>query len=353
MKRLFCLAGALALSAQAADLPVRQIVLYKHGVGYFERAGELAPGETARLEFKAEEMDDVLKSLTIQEIGGGKISGLRYDSSEPLAHKLLAFPFQLGSAQPLTAVLDQLKGARIQLQFANETAAGAVVAARLIPGDDKRNEREQITLLMDSGDLRNFDLGAASAIRLSDPRLQSQFKEYLAALTNARSKDKRSVYIDSTDAKRRQLVAGYMVPTPIWKSSYRLLFGDGPQPTLEGWAIVDNTTGEDWNKVQLSLVSGRPISFISRLYEPRYIARQSAELPEDAASAPVVYEGAVADEKEAVMADAVASPAPPPPQRPRQPAARSPPKKPWASSAIWPAAAMSAGWCASRPGPPW
>jgi hypothetical protein len=72
-----------------------------------------------------------------------------------------------------------------------------------------------------------------------------------------------------------------MVPTPVWKSSYRLIFGEGAQPTLEGWAIVDNTTGEDWNKVDLSLVSGRPISFISRLYEPRYVARQTAELPED------------------------------------------------------------------------
>ena len=303
--------GALALSAMAAELPVRQVVLYKHGVGYFERAGELAAGESARLEFKAGDMDDVLKSLTIEEKGGGKISGLRYDSSEPLAHKLAEYPFQLGPAQPLSAVLDQLKGARIELKFANETATGAIVAARLVAGDDKRPEREQIALLMDAGDLRNFDLGAAAGIRFTAARLQAQLKEYLAALTEARSRDKRSVYIDSTDSKRREVVASYMAPTPVWKSSYRLIFGAGAQPTLEGWAIVDNTTGEDWNKVDLSLVSGRPISFISRLYEPRYVARQTAELPEDFASAPVVYEGAVeADQLEAMKQ------APPPPPAP-------------------------------------
>ncbi|MGD0360608.1 MAG: DUF4139 domain-containing protein [Bryobacteraceae bacterium] len=296
MKRSLRLMGILALSAigvAGGELPVRQVILYKHGVGYFERSGDLAPGESARLDFKAADMDDVLKSLTIEEKGGGKISGLRYDSSEPLAHKLADFPFQLGAAQPLSAVLDQLKGARIELKFANESVAGAIVAARLAPGDDKRPEREQITLLMDGGDLRNFDLAAASGIRFTDVRLQTQFKEYLAALTEARSKEKRSVYIDSTDTKQREVVASYMVPTPVWKSSYRLIFGGGAQPTLEGWAIVDNTTGEDWNKVDLSLVSGRPISFISRLYEPRYIARQTVELPEDSASTPVVYEGAV------------------------------------------------------------
>lgn len=297
----------------AADLPVRQVVLYKHGVGYFERTGDLAPGESARLDFKATEMDDVLKSLAVEENGGGKISGLRYDSSEPLSHKLADFPFQLGAAQPLSAVLDQLKGAQIELKFANETATGAVVAARLVPGDDTRPEREQITLLMSAGDLRNFDLGAASGIRFTDARLQTQFKDYLAVLTEARSKGKRTVYIDSTDTKRRSVVASYMVPTPVWKSSYRLIFGTDAQPTLEGWAIVDNTTGDDWTNVNLSLVSGRPISFISRLYEPRYVARQTAELPEDQASTPVVYEGALDTETRDAN---LTSPAPPPPHRP-------------------------------------
>src|SRR5438046_5212540 len=85
-------------SGPAADLPVRQVVLYKHGVGYFERSGQLAAGESARLDFKATEMNDVLKSLTVEEKGGGKITGLRYDSSEPLSQKLGEFPFQLEPA---------------------------------------------------------------------------------------------------------------------------------------------------------------------------------------------------------------------------------------------------------------
>ena len=198
---------------------MRQVILYKHGVGYFERSGQLAAGESARLDFKAAEMNDVLKSLTVEEKGGGKISGLRYDSSEPLSQKLGEFPFQLQPGTPLSAVLDQLKGARVEMKFGNETVAGAIVSGRLIAGDDKRPEREQITLLLDDGDLRNFDLSAAASLRFHDPKLQSQFKDYLTVLTNARSKEKRSVYIDSTDAKSRQLTAGYMIPTPVWKSS--------------------------------------------------------------------------------------------------------------------------------------
>jgi hypothetical protein len=284
---------------QAADLPVREVVLYKHGVGYFQRSGRLAAGESARLDFDAAQMNDVLKSLTVEERGGGRISGLRYDSMDPLTHTLASFPFHIDSGQALSAMLDQLKGARIELMFGNETVAGAIVAGRCIEASDKQPEREQLTMLLDNGDLRNVDLGAASSVRLTDPQLQAQFKDYLGALAGARSKEKRSVYIDSADARERDVTASYMVPMPVWKSSYRLIFSATGQPMLEGWAVVDNTTGEDWNKVNLSLVSGRPISFVSELYEPRYVDRPKAELPDDRAAAPVIHEGAY-EEKAAV-----------------------------------------------------
>ena len=289
MNRIYVSLFLAAAAAYSAEIPVTQVVLYKHGVGFFERTGRLGAGESARLDFNASEMNDVLKSLVVTARGGGKISGLRYDSMDPLSHMLEQFPFRIGDAQPLSGMLDQLKGARLELKFGNETVAGVVVNGRVVEGSDKQPEREQLTLLLDNGDLRTVDLGAASSIRFTDPQLQRQFKDYLAALAAARSKDKRSVYIDSSDTAERQVTASYMVPAPVWKSSYRLIFGATGQPLLEGWAIVDNTTGEDWTKVQLSLVSGRPISFVSQLYAPKYLSRPEAELPDDAAARPVVH----------------------------------------------------------------
>jgi hypothetical protein len=280
-------------TARAAELPIRQIVLYKHGIGYFLRSGQLGPNDTVQLDFNASEMNDVLKSLTLQESGTGSISGLRYDSSDPLEKKLAEFPFKIGPGQPLTAILDQLKGAAVEMRTGSETIRGTLVSGRLVPRTEQRPESEQITLLSDSGEFRNVDLSAVSSLRFQDTALQTQFQEYLSTLNTARSRDKRSLYIDSTGSQTRDVTASYMIPMPVWKSSYRLIFPDSGQPTLEGWAIVDNTTGDDWSNVQLSLVSGRPISFISRLYEPRYINRPVAELPEDRAAVPVIYGGAI------------------------------------------------------------
>ncbi|MGA2878885.1 MAG: DUF4139 domain-containing protein [Bryobacteraceae bacterium] len=289
------LSTACLYTSRAADIPIREVILYKSGVGYFERGGTLRPGESARLDFKASDMNDVLKSLTISGQNGAKVTGLHYDSSEPLEQKLADFPFKIDGQASLALFLDQMKGAKVELKYGSETISGTVVSGRVVKGDDKQPEREQLVALLDSGELRTLDLAAASSIRFADQKLQNQLRDYLTVVNQARSTDKRSIYIDSSDAKERQIEASYMIPTPLWKSSYRLIFADKGEPMLEGWAIIDNTSGEDWTNVRLAVVSGRPVSFISNLYEPKYVIRQSVELPEDRAANPVIYNGAVSE----------------------------------------------------------
>ena len=283
-------AGMLA----AGDLPVRQVILYKHGVAFFERSGDLAPGESAKLDFKASDMDDVLKSLTVEETGGGKITGVRYDSSQPLANRLADFPFKLGDRQSLAQFLDQLKGARIEMQYGSQPVKASVVSGRVTQDKDNKDvSKEILVVLTEAGDLRSIDLTGVQSLRLTDPALQLQLREYLTAVANSRNKDQRSVYIDSADKKGRKISANYMIPMPAWKSSYRLLFPQTGEPMLEGWAIIDNTTADDWTNIKLSVVSGRPISFITKLYDPKFMARPYAELAEDRAVAPEVYGGAM------------------------------------------------------------
>ncbi len=285
----------------AADLPITEVTLYKHGVAHLERSGELKPGETARLDFKPDDMNDVLKSLTVTDRNGGKVNGVRYDSSDPLEKRLQDFPFQLGVGASLAAFLDQMKGARIELKLGAGDAAGVIISARVVEQSDKDrpSQREVLVLLMESGDIRSFDLGAASAVKLSDPKQQSQLAAYLTVLNQSHARDRRSVYIDAVSSGARQLTASYMTPAAVWKSSYRLLFGAAGEPTLEGWAIIDNTSGDDWNGVRLAVVSGKPVSFITKLYEPRYVQRPFAELTENLAVAPIVYQGAMEAAKDA------------------------------------------------------
>jgi len=299
-RRTVSLAFALALAGAmepifAADIPVKKVTLYKHGIGFFEREGSVASGDEARLDFKAGDMNDILKSLIVSDGSGGRISAIRYDSNETLEQQLQKYPFKIGDQEFLSAFLDRIKGSRVELRSGDRVVTGAILGSRAMEAgadSDKRFIREQVTLLLDSGDMANYDLAATTSIRLLDAGLESQLKEYLQAVAQAKSREKRSIYIDSSGSASRHLRISYISPTAIWKSSYRLSLRDA-ESMLEGWAIVDNTTDEDWNGVQLAVVSGQPISFISPLDTPRYGRREIAELPEDQAAGPVVYAGSM------------------------------------------------------------
>lgn len=290
LKRLLVGVLVLVQAAPAADLPVREVILYKHGVGFFSRSGDLPAGETAQLAFKAAEMNDVLKSLTIVDASGTPVSGIRYDASEPVEQRLANFPFKVGESASLAAFLDQMKGARIELTGG---PSGTIVSARVAPAGDavRPGEREVVVLLTDAGDIRTVDLSSVQGVRLSDPKLQTMLRDYLGVVGGARSRDRRNVFIDASKQGTRRVTASYMTPAPVWKSSYRLIFPATGDATLEGWAIVDNTTGDDWTNVNLAVVSGRPISFITQLYEPRYVDRPVGELAENRAVAPQVFGG--------------------------------------------------------------
>jgi hypothetical protein len=293
-KRIFALFLCAAL-AFAADLPVKQITLYKHGIAYIQREGSVASGEEARLDFKNTDMNDVLKSLTVSDRSGGRITGIRYDSNATLEQQLGKFPFQIGQGEMLSAFLDTLKGSRLQVKTSEGVLSGSILSARSVANSGRNDTQitdEQLTLLLDSGDVENIDLRRITSLHFLDARLQDQLKQYLQTIAKANSRDTRSVYIDSASDAGRDLRISYITPAAIWKSSYRLALNESAA-TLEGWAIVDNTTDEDWNSVKLSVVSGRPISFISLLDRPRFGNRQVAELPEDRAAGPEVYSGSV------------------------------------------------------------
>lgn len=304
MKQILSVMLAAALTLSGAELPVTKVVIYKNGVAYYERAGSVAAGETARLEFKAEEMNDVLKSLVVEDRGGGAVTQVRYELDESLEKKLADAGLRLEPGQPLAVLLDQWKGARVEMNYGGATVKGTILSGRMAAAGQDQGQRQELTLLLDSGEIKIVALENASGLKLEDARAREQLAAVLRAYTQSRSAEKRSVFIDTAGQGARSLAARYVVPAPVWKSSYRLTLPETGEATLEGWAIVENNTGGDWSKVELTVVSGKPVSFISQLYEPRYVRRQVASLGEEEGVAPELYAGAVREE--AVVAELMA-----------------------------------------------
>lgn len=334
-KTLLSLTLALsALLANGADttagekLPVRRVVLYKNGVGYFEHTGSVRGSQELKIDFTSAQLNDVLKSLTVLDLNGGRISGVGYNSVAPIAEQLRSLRLPLGESTTLAGFLNALRGTRVDVRN-----GAAVTSGRLLSVEEKTTHKGpeetgkilEISLVTATGEVRTFPITSTLAVRVADHDLNEEISKYLSLVSSARDQDIRQMSIATAGAGERSIFVSYISEVPVWKSTYRILLPTkaDSSPLLQGWAIVDNTVGEDWKDVELSLVAGAPQSFIQELSKPYYTRRPVIELPETAMLTPQTHEGTMEEEEsEAEAANKVPAPIPPPPPSPASPASR-------------------------------
>lgn len=311
IKTLVPLAGLLIVAAcgSAADLPISRVVLFSSGVGYFERAGTVQGDTTVELSFRVDQINDMLKSMTLQDMGGGTIGAITYAPQDPLSHTLRSFSVDVLGNESLADLLRSLIGAKVNVVTADATVKGTVMGVEQQEKsvDDNVVTFEVVNLLTDKG-IVQVPIWHMKSVTLAEEKLSSDLTKALAAIAGSRDLDKRTVKIELNGAGAREVAIGYLLETPVWKTSYRLMTQkDGL--FVQGWAIVENTTDADWESVRLGLVSGQPISFIENLYEPLYVQRPVIQPQIAAIARPRIYEGAV-EREEAYAAD-MAPTAPP------------------------------------------
>lgn len=283
-----------APTPQTAKLPIERVVLYKNGVGYFEHLGRVRDNQEISISFTSGQLNDVLKSLTILDLNGGHISGVNYGSAAPLDRQLADLRLGAGEKTNLTAFLDALRGARLEIR-----SGTAVISGRLLSVERKTRisggttlEVDYLALVTDTGEVKTTELSPAFSVRLLEPGLTGKVSRYLDLVSASREADVRRMVISTAGSGQRSLFVSYISEVPVWKTSYRIVLPTEPgkQPLLQGWAIVDNTVGEDWRNVKLSLVAGAPQSFIQQLSKPYYSRRPVIPLPENADTIPQTFE---------------------------------------------------------------
>ncbi|MFM8708242.1 MAG: hypothetical protein ACKOHK_09205 [Planctomycetia bacterium] len=300
---VFSAAAADPKPAAAADgLPLKKVVLFTSGVGFFQHAGQVTGDAAVEMKFAADDVNDLLKSMVLEDLGGGTVSTVSYASRDPITKTLGTFAVNLTDNPSLGQILGRLRGEKIEVDAA-APAAGTIVGVekRTVPaGDNKTVEKEFITLLTADG-LKTLALDTITRIKLVDPRLQGELEKALAVLAMGHDNDKKAVRLEFRGQGQRDVRVGYVQESPLWKTSYRLVVDDAAdgdkrqQALLQGWAIVENTTDQDWKDVRMELVSGRPISFTMDLYQPLYVPRPQV-MPELYASLlPQVYGQSLAD----------------------------------------------------------
>lgn len=289
------------------DLPVTKAVLFSSGVGYFEHTGDIDGAAAMRLRFKTDQINDVLKSMIVLDEGGGAVTSINYPSNDPIARSLKGFGVDLSDSPSFPDLLRQLRGVQV-IVSAPDKIAGSIVSVdeqTKVVGQPPAQITEHVLTLATEGGLRSIPLSSVSNIALADARLQQELNKALALLATSRDTESKPVELRFNGQGKRHVRVGYLIETPVWKTSYRLDLS-AQKPVIQGWSLVENTSESDWNGVQLSLVSGRPISFTMDLYTPLYMPRPRVTPPMYASLQPRIYEegiNALAEKAEAAAAD--------------------------------------------------
>ncbi|HKU95612.1 MAG TPA: DUF4139 domain-containing protein [Vineibacter sp.] len=281
-RRLTAVAGLTAAllastSALAQELALKRVMLSSGGVGYFEYEAAVENDATLKLTVNLDQVDDVLKSLVVYDDKGG-VGGLSLPGREPLSQVFRDLPFDQSALASPAALLNALRGAEISVG-GPRTATGRVVAVNpepvISPEGRQIGVRNRVMLMTDKG-LQQFVLEEAENLQFADPAVRTQVQKALAAIASNRAKDARTVELTSKGQGKRTVRVAYIVTAPVWKASYRLTVpgeGDVTKAHLQGWAVVENMSGQDWKDVDLTLVSGHPIAFRQALYQSYYVDR--------------------------------------------------------------------------------
>lgn len=285
-----------ARAADPADLAVTRVALFSSGVGYFEREAEVTGSTSAELKFRTEQINDIIKSMVLQDFGGGKIGIISYASRDPIEKTLRSFGVDLTGKPTLYQLLDQLRGEPVEIAGARNLK-GVILAVEkksILGPDGKTAELKEYVTLHTAEGLQQMELAQIQTLRLSNEKVDQELGKALATLATAHDADKKTVTIHFDGQGARKVRAAYLLEAPIWKTSYRLVLADDKKLFLQGWATVENATEEDWNNVRLSLVSGRPISFRMDLYTPLYVPRPLEQLELYASLRPPEYDAGFA-----------------------------------------------------------
>ena len=288
-------------AARAAQLPIGQVMLYSSGVGFFQREGSVEGDARVDLSFPVADINDLIKSMVLRDLDGGHVSAVSYDSNAPLDRMLKSFAIDMSRNPGFAEILNQARGERVEVALTN---AGQGAMTGTIVGVEKQKQvvnkdvqDVQILNLWCADGMRGVKLAEVQKVRFLNANVDAEVKKALETLALSHDTQKKAMSLKFEGEGKRRVRVGYVIENPIWKTSYRLVMSPKGEekPYLQGWAVVENPSDEDWKDVRMVLVSGRPISFQMDLYTPLYVQRPTVVPELFQGLRPVAYSGSMDD----------------------------------------------------------
>jgi hypothetical protein len=268
-----------------SKLKVKKVIIFKHGVSYYILEGVVKGSDTLELEFNIDEMDDILKSLFVLDTSEkGYISSISYDAALETPQLLKTIMLNIPDRDSLSSLITQIKGAKVTLTLGGgKKITGAIMG---IETEEKFNKQEKVmekllVFLKDDGNITKIKFSDFNSFELLNEELKNDLNFFLDTVIAGKKKDAKNIKVNcesgGDDGIDRNIYISYIRESPIWKTSYRLIMtkqqAEENKCLMSGWSLIENTTNQDWENIELSLVAGMPVSFKYEFYRPIFIDR--------------------------------------------------------------------------------
>jgi hypothetical protein len=281
--------GSPAISRSAPEIPLRRITIYSSGVSFFEHSRTLTGPALLKLPFKAPALNDALKSLLLDDPASA-FPLISYSPEQSLPETLRSLGIDLSGNPGMAEILGSLRGEELEVS-APGPILGRIMALEFRRAPGGGPAEPWLSLLTPQG-IKILSLGEIASLRFTKAALNADLERALDLIMASRNSGTRELALSLPGSGSRRVSVSYVIPSPVWKVSYRLDLGKG-SARFQGWAIVDNDSDEDWRDVELSLAAGRPVSFIQNLYPPYYLNRPTLPLAIAGTSAPAAWDGSL------------------------------------------------------------
>lgn len=293
------LAGLLTCTAAAfaEDMPVNSVILSTSGLANFEHRAKV--DGNAKLEFpvRFEQVDDILKSLIVFD-KSGRLGGVTLPGKQPLAQVFKDLPFTQEQLSNPAALLNAYQGATVKVTGEELKATGKllqVVPEEVALSDEKTVTKNRISIMTDDG-IKSALLENLESVMFVDEKIRSEVARALDAIRENGTAERRVLSVNLLGEGNRDVTLSYVVDAPLWKTAYRMVVPEAgaTKGMLQGWAVIENMTASDWANVDLTLVSGNPVTFRQSLYESYYVSRPEIPVQVFGRVMPRIDQGTVA-----------------------------------------------------------
>ncbi len=288
-------------AAYAEDMPVNSVILSTSGLANFEHRAKV--DGNAKLEFpvRFEQVDDILKSLIVFD-KQGRLGGVTLPGKQPLAQVFKDLPFTQDQLSNPAALLNAYQGATVKVKGEDLKATGKllqVVPEEVTLEGGKTTTKNRISILTDDG-IRSALLENIESVYFEDAKIRTEVARALDAVRENGTTERRVLTVNLLGEGDRDVTLSYVVDAPLWKTAYRMVVPEVGQTKglLQGWAVIENMTASDWNQVDLTLVSGNPVTFRQNLYQSYYVSRPEIPVQVFGRVMPRVDQGTVATAQE-------------------------------------------------------